>query len=121
MKVLATVLGNVLDSLDLESRTRQDTPNATSTRMHWETPSAGNDDGNVFEFTVLSTVEHEYPNGKNNPNHFVMADILWDFFSQHPMPGDTDPPQTTFKKKPDGRTKARTVTYKFKADDPAAT
>ena len=34
----------------------------------------------ALHFVVLDEVEHEYPNSRNNPHGFVMADLLWRFF-----------------------------------------
>jgi hypothetical protein len=36
-----------------------------------------------LQFTVLRHVEHEYPNGKNNPEGFNMAEMLWPYFEQN--------------------------------------
>lgn len=36
-----------------------------------------------LQFTVLLHVEHEYPNGKNNPEGFNMAEMLWPYFEQN--------------------------------------
>jgi polyhydroxybutyrate depolymerase len=116
---MSTWLSTVAAAVHLDFADRVDTLDATSTRMHWETPTGGNDDGNIFDFLLLDEVRHEYPNGKNNTNGFVMADLFWDFFSAHPM--DTKAPKTQLKKTPDGRTDSRVVTFKFKSDDPSAT
>ena len=36
--------------------------------------------GSELHFVVLDEVEHEYPNGRNNPRGFDMPDLLWRFF-----------------------------------------
>ena len=56
------------------------------TELQWTTPLPGNSDGNVVLFSVLAGVTHQYPNGGNNPNGFVMADRAWTFFERHPQP-----------------------------------
>ena len=35
---------------------------------------------NIFQFAVIDSLPHRYPNGINHP--LVMADIFWDYFSQ---------------------------------------
>jgi len=35
---------------------------------------------NIFQFAVIDSLPHRYPNGTNHP--LVMADIFWDYFSQ---------------------------------------
>jgi polyhydroxybutyrate depolymerase len=119
IQVIAASVNNVLGDVFLRQEPRVDTTAVTFTNLHWEKPTGDNDDGNSFDFLVLKDVEHEYPNGKNNPNGFVMADLFWDFFSAHPM--DTKAPRTKIKKEPDSRADSRAVTYKFSSDDPGAT
>jgi polyhydroxybutyrate depolymerase len=117
--VISAIVGFILSDVSLNLTPRVDTTTATSTKLHWETPTAGNHDGNSFDFMVLKDVDHEYPNGQNNPQGFVMADLFWEFFSAHPK--DSKAPRTTINKAPDGHTDSRTVTYKFSSDDKDAT
>lgn len=34
---------------------------------------------------MVKGLEHRYPNGSNNPNEVVAADILWEWFAQHEL------------------------------------
>ncbi|MDX6581900.1 MAG: polyhydroxybutyrate depolymerase [Solirubrobacterales bacterium] len=126
--VIRDIVPTVLTSLALADRPVDVVTKPTYTELTWRTGAAGNTDGNLFRFWVLKGVEHEYPNGTNNPHKFVMADAYWDFFNEHPLTveppdltPDTKAPNTKIKKDPPNRTDAREVTYKFKADDAGAT
>jgi dienelactone hydrolase len=83
---ISTVVRDLLCSVGLD-----DTPVARvlrfprSTELHWETPLPGNEDGNELVFEVLAGVTHEYPNGRNNPAGFVMADRAWEFFRRREL------------------------------------
>ena len=37
----------------------------------------------VLRFGVLEGVQHQYPNGRNNPEGFAAAPEFWDFFAAH--------------------------------------
>ena len=39
-------------------------------------------EGSEYHFMMVKELEHKYPNGDNNPNNVVAADILWDWFVQ---------------------------------------
>jgi polyhydroxybutyrate depolymerase len=126
--VIPELIQRNLDSIALLDQPIDVTSKPTYTELRWTKGAAGNADGNVFRFLVLGKVQHEYPNGTNNPHKFVMADAYWDFFNDHPLTveppdltPDTEAPNTKIKKDPPKRTDARKVTYKFKADDAGAT
>lgn len=74
------VVGNTLTAFQLAVNPHVETLTATSTAFHFATPKPSNSEGNAYDFTVLADVEHEYPNGANNPNGFVAADMFWTFF-----------------------------------------
>jgi len=126
--VLKDLIPMTLDSLGLAHTPVDAVTKPTYTVLTWEKGAAGNADGNLLRFIVLKGVEHEYPNGTNNPHKFVMADAYWDFFSDHPLTveppdltPDTEAPNTKIKKHPPSRTHDHTVKYEFKADDAGAT
>lgn len=126
--VIRDIVPATVGSLALADRPVDAVTKPTYTELTWKAAAAGNTDGNQFRFIVLKGVEHEYPNGTNNPHKFVMADAYWDFFSEHPLTveppdltPDTKAPNTKIKKHPPGRTRDRTVKYGFKADDAGAT
>ncbi len=56
--------------------------------VNWRTPLPGNPDGNIFRFSILGRVKHQYPrcfpNDCNNPyGRFTAVDRFWDFFTRH--------------------------------------
>jgi polyhydroxybutyrate depolymerase len=71
------------DLLDEPSQTREEA-NFTEVRWAAPDPATGNPGGNEFRFAILAGVDHEYPNGDNNPQGFVMTSFLWPFFLDHP-------------------------------------
>jgi polyhydroxybutyrate depolymerase len=73
------------DLLDTPTETREE---ANFTEVRWTTPdaAAGNPGGNELIFALLGDVTHQYPTGDNNPEGFVMTEILWPFFLAHPKP-----------------------------------
>ncbi len=48
--------------------------------VRFDTPISQAQSATNLHFVLLDETEHVYPNGSNNPNGFVMADILWRFF-----------------------------------------
>ncbi|MEP7348180.1 MAG: hypothetical protein ABI877_23135, partial [Gemmatimonadaceae bacterium] len=48
-------------TFDLNPGVYQTTGDSISTSMFWNTPQAGNSDGNVFEAAILKGVSHQYP------------------------------------------------------------
>ncbi len=56
--------------------------------VNWRTPLPGNPDGNIFRFSLLGRVTHQYPrcfpNDCNNPDgRFTAVNQFWDFFTRH--------------------------------------
>lgn len=39
-------------------------------------------EGSEYHFMMIKELQHRYPNGDNNPNNVIAADILWDWFMQ---------------------------------------
>lgn len=123
INLVSALVNNAVDAFALDPEARVDETAPTSTKLHFETPVAGNTDGNFFDFLVLAGVKHVYPNGtnrSNNPNGFVMADIHWDFFTANARQHDTKAPKTKIEKHPDGRTPSRKVTFRFSANESGA-
>ncbi len=51
------------------------------THFEWSTPT-GQAWGNTFQYAVLEGVQHQYPNGENNPLGWVAVDRFWEFFRE---------------------------------------
>ncbi len=56
--------------------------------VNWRTTVPGNPDGNIFRFSLLGRVTHQYPrcfpNDCNNPDgRFTAVNQFWDFFTRH--------------------------------------
>ena len=41
--------------------------------------------GNEFRLMMVNELEHNYPNGQNNPHGVVAVDILWDWYLQYTL------------------------------------
>ncbi|HEX7049941.1 MAG TPA: hypothetical protein VF188_06975 [Longimicrobiales bacterium] len=53
----------------------------TLVHFQWSEPAAGNPDrGNSHQFAILAGLDHNYPNGANNPLGWVAVDRFWEFF-----------------------------------------
>jgi dienelactone hydrolase len=76
-----------LDSYNLSDTLVATVTDPDFTELTAQIPQQGNLDGNEFHFSILGGVEHEYPNGTNNPPiNFNLPDLVWPFFVAHPMP-----------------------------------
>ena len=56
-----------------------------STTLRWPATGSG-PGGAVLQFGMLAGVQHQYPNGRNNPAGFEAAPEFWEFFENHPLP-----------------------------------
>jgi polyhydroxybutyrate depolymerase len=82
---LAWLVALTLDTYGLAHEPHETVAREQSTCMAWSTPAGPPDAANVFQFTMLAGVTHQYPacnvNRCNNPGRFSAADAFWRFFN----------------------------------------
>lgn len=84
--VLRGMVGGVAGALRLDANVYSFAANTafgkTVPTFTFDQSTAGAD--NRLVFAVIEDATHQYPNGTNHP--VVMADVLWQFFSQYSLP-----------------------------------
>ena len=83
--LLSSHIDVTLESLDLEETPVSIVTDPPWTELTFQTPQAGNLDGNELIFGILDEVGHEYPNG-DNLHGFNSPDRAWLFFTRHALP-----------------------------------
>jgi polyhydroxybutyrate depolymerase len=76
-------VGFVLESLRLSETYDALVEPPSVNVFRFDEPAPGHKNAKPMQFTLLRHVGHEYPNGKNNPEHFHMAQMLWPYFEQN--------------------------------------
>jgi hypothetical protein len=77
------LIGPVVDSLHLSGTYDALVEPSSVNVFRFDEPKPGHKNTKPLQFTLLQDVEHEYPNGKNNPEGFNMAEMLWPYFEQN--------------------------------------
>lgn len=86
MEIVGPHVLTQVETLGLRPANRRVIERPTFTRVLWQTPQPGKDDGQTMTYLLMAEVRHVYPNGLNNPHAFDWTARAWRFFVGHPKP-----------------------------------